>query len=137
MEPPRGPSEHPSPAASPDFDELAFRQLYNDLGEVPEVMRDLVETYLQEGPTILTRLQDSAAADRREDVANAAHSLKSPSRSLGVLRVADLCEAVEHLARAGSNPSPETVRHIVLAYGAGTQRLAEALDRLEHEGGTR
>jgi len=71
-----------------------------DLGFVDE----LVDTYIEEGRSLLERLRTAAAEGSTDDLLRAAHSLKSSSMNVGALALGEECRVLEADARAGSVP---------------------------------
>jgi HPt (histidine-containing phosphotransfer) domain-containing protein len=61
--------------------------------------RELVESYLQGSPEVLSQLNTSVQTGDREAVARMAHTLKGSSRAIGAEAVGDVCEIIEHRAR--------------------------------------
>lgn len=66
-------------------------RLAGDLGDV-EVVRPIVEAYLSELPD---RVATIVGSHEQDFCARAAHSLKSTSRAIGALDLADLCQRIE------------------------------------------
>jgi HPt (histidine-containing phosphotransfer) domain-containing protein len=73
-----------------------------------EFVDDLVDTYLEEGVTLIDRLRTAASAGdgATDDLLRAAHSLKSSSLNVGALQLGELCRALEADARGGSVVEP-------------------------------
>ncbi len=85
------------PAAAPVFDGQALERLAA-LGE-PGFVREIVQVFLAEAPA---RLEAARGALERGDLSaleRLAHSLKSSAATLGGLRLASTCEALERVAR--------------------------------------
>ena len=83
----------------------------------------LCALYMMHAPVLLERLQDCEAAPRDfARFASAAHVLKSISRTVGVVRVAELCGAVEEAARDGIATLESSRTEITAAV---TERVAE------------
>lgn len=72
----------------------------SDLGGEPEVMRELVDTFLNEGPLIVEALRESAAALDRRSLNRAAHSLKSTAATFGANRLSRLCRDLEKVSES-------------------------------------
>ncbi len=92
------------PATSPSVEALVFEaralERLRGLGEA-DFVREIVEVFLSEAPA---RLDAARAAFERGDLATVertAHSLKSSAATLGGLRLAGVCEALEWAARRG------------------------------------
>lgn len=109
---------------SPLHVELLDR-LADDLGDA-HLVAGLLDAYLRELPLRCAAIEVALAADPNE-LARAAHGLRSPSATLGVTAMAALCGDVEDLARAGDHgraralaatvpDAAATVRDAIAAY---------------------
>ena len=87
----------------PAIDAAAFANLLEMTGGDVEFVDDLVDTYLEEGVSLVERLRTAAAAGdgATDDLLRAAHSLKSSSLNVGALPLGELCRALEADARGG------------------------------------
>ena len=72
-----------------------------DEGGAAGLLQQVVQLYLESAPPLIAELRRAGAAGDAAAVRNAAHSLKSSSANLGAVRLAELCKAIEHAARAG------------------------------------
>ena len=59
----------------------------------------VLNTYIQTSPALVERMRAALAAGDATDLADAAHTLKSSSASLGAERLADLCRGLEQVGR--------------------------------------
>jgi CheY-like chemotaxis protein len=83
-------------------DEAALERLAALRGpEHPDPLRRLIDLYLENAPKLLERMSHGVAHDSPEPLADAAHQLKSTSRTLGIYRLADICELLEERGRRG------------------------------------
>jgi signal transduction histidine kinase/CheY-like chemotaxis protein/HPt (histidine-containing phosphotransfer) domain-containing protein len=78
------------------LDPAALSQLRETAGEA-SVMRELIDAFLQNAPSLMGEL----TSDEAEDVRRAAHTLKSNARTFGAIELADVCQKLEERARAG------------------------------------
>ena len=62
-----------------------------------EFLRDLVDTFLADAPSLLAALRGSDA----DEVRRCAHTLKSNAATFGATRLSELCRELELLAKAG------------------------------------
>ena len=94
--------------AGPPIDAAAFANLLEMTGGDIEFVDDLVDTYLEEGDSLIDRLRTAAAAGdgATDDLLRAAHSLKSSSLNVGALPLGELCRALEADARGGPVAGP-------------------------------
>ncbi|MDH3744921.1 MAG: response regulator, partial [Acidobacteriota bacterium] len=72
----------------------------------------VVTTYLETSPELVERMGSALASGDGERLADAAHTLKSSSASLGAERLAALCRKIERLGREGR---PEKATDLVEA----------------------
>jgi two-component system, sensor histidine kinase and response regulator len=108
-----------SPAAS---QETAVRLVVLDPEQVlairglgkPQLFERLCETLFASASDALARIDVSLAENRLDDLAEAAHALKSPVANLGGRRLAEMLERCETLARSGGD-------------GAALRRIATGL----------
>ncbi|OUD13855.1 response regulator [Thioflexithrix psekupsensis] len=67
--------------------------------EEPELVVELIETYLQSSEQLVTQLQQAITTQDAPQLEIAAHSLKSSSASLGADSLAEQCKFIEQQAR--------------------------------------
>jgi HPt (histidine-containing phosphotransfer) domain-containing protein len=72
--------------------------------EMPDVLIDLLDTYLDESAGLIGVLQSAKADGREAEMLRPAHSLKSSSASVGAMRLSALCAALEEYLRQGGGP---------------------------------
>ena len=68
----------------------------------PDVYTEVARLFLADVPIHLSALGAAIAADSAESVRLIAHRLRGGAFEMGALRMAPLCAAIEHAARAGS-----------------------------------
>jgi HPt (histidine-containing phosphotransfer) domain-containing protein len=108
-----------SPAAS---QETAVRLMVLDPEQVlairglgkPQLFERLCEALFATASDALARIDAALAENRLDDLAEAAHALKSPVANLGGRRLAEMLERCENLARSGGD-------------GAALRRIATGL----------
>jgi signal transduction histidine kinase len=69
----------------------------------PQLFERLCETLFASASDAFARIDEALAANRLEDLAEAAHALKSPVANLGGRRLAEMLERCETLARSGGD----------------------------------
>ena len=97
-----------SPAAS---QETAVRLMVLDPEQVlairglgkPQLFERLCEALFASASDALARIDAALAENRLDDLAEAAHALKSPVANLGGRRLAEMLERCESLARGGGD----------------------------------
>lgn len=65
----------------------------------PELLVDLIQMYLEDGPTKLTEIERGLAEQDYERVERAAHSLKGAAGNLGAIAVQQDCEVLQQASR--------------------------------------
>jgi HPt (histidine-containing phosphotransfer) domain-containing protein len=86
------------------IDAAAFANLLEMTGGDVAFVDELVDTYLEEGASLVDRLRTAAATGAGDDLLRAAHSLKSSSQNVGALPLGELCRGLETDARTGTVP---------------------------------
>jgi HPt (histidine-containing phosphotransfer) domain-containing protein len=93
-----------SPAAPESILDVSVMAAIRALGEPgePDVYTEVALLFLADVPIHLSALSAAIAADSVESVGQIAHRLRGGALEMGALRMAPLCAAIEHAARAGS-----------------------------------
>jgi PAS domain S-box-containing protein len=129
-----GVPEAPQPASAAAhedgvLDAEAFEQLRARAGDRAFVI-DLVDTFLRDAPTLLETLRSALADAEAQRLRRAAHTLKSNGRLFGATTLAELCQELEAMAKAGSLAgAAELVARIDEEYA----RVADALQAAGQE----
>jgi HPt (histidine-containing phosphotransfer) domain-containing protein len=113
--------------STPTIDRATFEALKQTTGA--EFARELVDTFLQEAPTMLSDMRAALAAKDAEKFRRTAHSLKSNSNTFGAVTLAGMARELElgGLSRAiegGAKPLD--------ALADEYSRVAAALTALRH-----
>jgi CheY-like chemotaxis protein len=104
-------------------------QNLRDLGG-DDFLREVVEAFLSDAPTLIARLRSSLEQQNGEELRRAAHTLKSNGATLGAEEFAELCRRVEQQAKAGRlDDLPQLVNRIEQELPP----LREALNSLRSE----
>jgi HPt (histidine-containing phosphotransfer) domain-containing protein len=98
------------------------------IGDDPDDLRELIESFLEEAPALVLDLEAAAASMDKEKLRRAAHTLKASARDFGAPRLAELCEALEHSARDGPSEPAALVRSIAAEYAMAGRELKVLLD---------
>jgi len=115
------------------IDATAFANLLEMTGGDLPFVDELVDTWLDEGATLVDRLRTAAATGAVDDLMRAAHSLKSSSLNVGALPLGERCRGLEADARAGDVPNaPARVEGI--AAGFDEARAALLAEREQRAG---
>lgn len=75
----------------------------------PDVLADIINTYLESVPGLISKLSDAIQSDLCERAAQMAHALKGSSREVGADALAALCQIVENAGKQGSLTSMESI----------------------------
>lgn len=84
------------------LDQGALENLLTMVGDDPEFVDELVDTYLADAPLQVAAIRSALDAGDAEGVVRPAHTLKGSSLNLGGLRVAGIAREIEERGRAGS-----------------------------------
>ena len=87
----------------------------------------VVAAFLQEAPTRLGSVRAAITAGGGIPLAQAAHQLRGSAANLGAVRVAEVCEHLEALGRAGTPPGPELLEQLQRELDVAEHALAEML----------
>ncbi|MCP9849416.1 Hpt domain-containing protein [Cyanobium sp. Morenito 9A2] len=117
---------------SPPIDPQAWGELLALGGEDAGVMiEELVTMYLEDGEALLQAIRQHQAAGDAKALGRSAHALRSPSATLGALRLAELCQQVE--LACGHQPEGTAAQIPIEAVVKEGQRVISALQqRLDH-----
>jgi CheY-like chemotaxis protein len=83
-----------------DPDQCGFRQLNQDIA--PQVMVEVVHSYLEDAPKLVQALQTAANQQDWPTLDRSAHTLRSTSALLGALKLADYCRELEKMHPEGN-----------------------------------
>ena len=108
------------------LDRAALAELLESVGDDREFLVELIETYLGDGPSLLTGMRSGLASADAVEVRRAAHTLKSTSVTLGAARLASMSREIEAAAAAGELAGIPVVvdAGIPVNLGAGTDEDA-------------
>jgi CheY-like chemotaxis protein/HPt (histidine-containing phosphotransfer) domain-containing protein len=97
-------SQIPNPKSQIEnpLDPAAMKALLEVLGGEREVLLEIIDSVLEVAPSLLDRLHQGIAQNNPAEVRAAAHSLKSSSKDFGATRLAELCQTLEEMAKAGT-----------------------------------
>jgi HPt (histidine-containing phosphotransfer) domain-containing protein len=109
------------------IDQSTFEALKESMGA--DFLPELVQTYFEETPQLLSKLQVALAKNDCDAFRQAAHSIKSTSNSFGALEFGSQAKELEMMGRAGSldGASPK-----VSALVVGYEPVRAALKGLLH-----
>jgi HPt (histidine-containing phosphotransfer) domain-containing protein len=82
------------------IDEHAFSELKESVGA--DFIGELIDTFLADGPRMLSEMRQALAAGDAEAFRRAAHTLKSNSATFGALTLSALAKELEMMGKAGA-----------------------------------
>jgi len=106
------------------MDMRAYKEMKGVMGEV---LKELIETFIEYMPGQLEDLKNAIEKHDTELVFGIAHRVKSSSNSIGALGLAETAETIELLGRAGK--ADGALEH----FSVLGEQLAEATTFLEQE----
>jgi PAS domain S-box-containing protein len=110
-----------------DIPAAVRERLHSLLGDAAaEMLRELIEVYLEDCGEHVGALAGDLAAGRQLALRGHLHAIKGSSRNLGVTGLADRCEAMEQRVQAGQ---VEGMQHEVEALREDYARLRDQLSR--------
>lgn len=89
-----------------------------------EVLKELYEQLLEDGPERMASLFEAMEAGNLEEVDRIAHRLKSSFGNLGFSTASELCNAIMVEARNGDS---ESTRTLVENFGSGGEALIQGI----------
>jgi HPt (histidine-containing phosphotransfer) domain-containing protein len=92
-------------------------------------LAELIDSYLEESPPLLEGLRHSLAQDDAAGLHRAAHTLKSSSRDFGANRLADWCQELEAMGKAGTLAGADD---LVAQVEAEYQQVKVELEQIRH-----
>ncbi|MEQ8381007.1 MAG: response regulator [Coleofasciculus sp. A1-SPW-01] len=110
------------PTKQPVLDPGVMQTLQEMAGDE---LSEVINCYLQEAPELLESMHDAVKQKDTDLLYHKAHSLKSSSQVLGVFKLAQLCQQLEALGRAGTIGEAE---QLVLQAITEYQQVKQALE---------
>lgn len=107
------------------LDRATLAELLEMVGDDPDFVAELVETYLGDARDLLGAMRTAARSASTTAMLRPAHTLKGNSLNLGATRLAEICRGLEEGARRGALDGAEEE---VAAAEAEFVRVAEALE---------
>ena len=83
----------------PFIPEISLDNLIEIVGDEPEVLKDVLESFLEDAPNLLLSVQEGVLSRDEKLVERSAHTLKSSSRLFQAEEFASQCESLEGSAR--------------------------------------
>jgi signal transduction histidine kinase/CheY-like chemotaxis protein/HPt (histidine-containing phosphotransfer) domain-containing protein len=115
--------------AGPVLDAIALANLQSLVGGGPDGLAMLIDSFLEDAPSLLLELEQHIQAGDAPEVRRVAHSLKSNGADFGASTFADLCKELEAMGKSGTlDGAAELAARIETEYGRVRAALAEVRD---------
>ena len=99
------------------LDRAALRALHETVGGDDAFMAELIDTFLEEAPALVSEMRRALAAGDAPTLRRASHTLKSNCRTFGALELGDICQQIEELAASTRlDEAAPLVDHAVVGY---------------------
>jgi HPt (histidine-containing phosphotransfer) domain-containing protein len=109
------------------IDLSTFEKLKDDVGA--DFVDELIAAYCAETPLLMAKLQSALMAHDADAFRQAAHSIKSTSKTFGAFSLGQIAKALEMMGRAGNlDDAQEKIDRLAAEY----DRVQQALKDLAH-----
>lgn len=98
------------------------KNLRAEVGDDPEIINELIDLYLEDGPPLIATLHDAVQNHDVATIGRVAHRLKGSSASLGAIVLSQICRDLEQ------ENAMADVEAIVVRLEAEYQRVEQALN---------
>jgi CheY-like chemotaxis protein len=113
------------------LDQTALDKLRKVVGGEDELLAELINSYLEETPPLLTRLHQSLAQADSTELRMAAHTIKSSSKDFGANTLAELSLELEKIGKAETlTGAADLVAQAEAEYGRVQVALEQVRDNL-------
>ena len=110
------------------FDSAALDTLLDTIGGDRAALGELIESFLEEGPDLISRIEAAAKDGDPKDLHRAAHTMKASAADFGALELSQLCREIEALGRAGkTNGAAQLSGRAVAAFATARDRFQQML----------
>lgn len=117
----------PVGGAVPAIDEGALRILLDDMGGDNEVVKELIQAFLEEGPKQLAEGRAAITAGDLPTAQRSYHTIKSTAATFGASALSTLCKELELAAKGGRMPTAEEARRAEALFDAARKELLTRL----------
>lgn len=98
------------------------------VGDNPPAHRRLLEKFLANAEERIVCLQAAASKDDAKAASQAAHPLKSASRSVGAMQMGDLCEQIENAGKTGDLAFKSLLPDLIKSFEATNKAIRACLN---------
>jgi HPt (histidine-containing phosphotransfer) domain-containing protein len=84
------------------LDPSALETLLEVVGGEPALLGELIDSFLEETPPLLNNLRQALGQGDAAELRRAAHTIKSSSNDFGATTLAELCQELETMGKAGT-----------------------------------
>jgi CheY-like chemotaxis protein len=84
------------------LDPTALETLLEIVGGEPALLRELIDSFLEEAPPLVGTLRQALEQGDAAELRRAAHTIKSSSNDFGATTLAELCQELETMGKAGT-----------------------------------
>jgi CheY-like chemotaxis protein len=95
------------------LDPTALETLLEIVGGEPALLGELIDSFLEEAPPLVDTLRQALEQGDAAELSRAAHTIKSSSNDFGATTLAELCQELETMGKAGTlDGAAELVTHV-------------------------
>ncbi len=87
-------------------------------------LAELARVFRSESPSRIAGIRRCSATHASSRLVGMVHALKGSARTLGLVRLADVCQQIESAATEGQFPPPAMLQRLDAEYTAATRALA-------------
>ncbi len=110
------------------FDPAALDTLLDTIGGDREALRELVESFLEEGPDLIARIETAVKVGDATGLRHAAHTMKSSAADFGAMELSRLCRELEAMGRNGNISGAATMSgRAAVVYGEAQKSLRQMI----------
>lgn len=116
----------------PTVEWTALQQFWDLMEDDGEAVEDLIQTFLDDAPGNVQKIQEAFAAEQMDELGVLAHTMKGSSATLGVMRFSEYCRQIE--AACKSNESIDfagVIQELTAEFSTAQETLAQWRDKLQ------
>jgi CheY-like chemotaxis protein len=84
------------------LDPAALEMLLDVIGGEPELLAELIDSFLEEAPPLLSKMHQALEKGDPAGLRVAAHTIKSSANDFGATTLAELCQTLEDMGKSGT-----------------------------------